>query len=374
MSLKDVLCQNNAIEVFQRSSGLGRVCHAYIFAGVEGVGKFKMAREWAKALLCQNSVQETGDGHVFYDSCGVCESCLLFEGQGHPDFKHIYKELIKYTSDPGNRSKTPVDLPKDVIQEFLVDQVANKPKVSDRVIYIVDEAQRLNTSSQNLLLKTLEEPPAHCVIILLCTRLDKLVPTILSRCQVVRFGPIDEQIIIETLSQKGCQPSQGLFWARFTDGSLGESLTYASVSADSTSAYDVKRSIVQMLAELRLEQVMVFSEELAAQSKLINKGLTEIFGDISSSDLNRRALKFILRVLMSVFSDAMKLALDSDSKYLVNEDQKNLISIIAQLYGAENSVLCVKKAYESMQWVDASVNERLIFDEILLKLVDFATI
>ena len=374
MSLKDVFCQDKAIDIFQRSLRLGRVHHAYIFAGAEGVGKFKMAREWAKALLCHNRKESAHKNQAFFDSCGQCESCMLFEGQGHPDFKHIYKELIKFTSDPQNRSKTPIDLPKDVIQEFFVDQVANKPKVSDRVVYIVDEAQRLNTSSQNLLLKTLEEPPAHCVILLLCTRLDKLLSTILSRCQVVRFGPIDEQIIVEKLLEEGCDQKQGLFWARFTDGSLGESLAYGSVSADSDSAYEVKREVVKLVSQLRLELVMDYSEELAAKSKLINKGLSEIFGDISSSDINRRALKFILRVIMCVFSDSMKLSLNGDDGSLVNEDQKDMISAVARQYGAENSILCVQKAYESIQWVDSSVNERLIFDEILLKLVDFATI
>ena len=90
MSLKEIFCQDKAISILQRGFTADKMPHAYIFAGVEGIGKFKTAREWAKMLLCKNPAAEDG----FADSCSSCQSCLMFEAGSHPDFSHVYKELL----------------------------------------------------------------------------------------------------------------------------------------------------------------------------------------------------------------------------------------------------------------------------------------
>ena len=156
---------------------MDRPAHAYIFAGLEGVGKYKTAREWAKLLLCRSPQTKQGPAGTFADSCGSCESCTLLEADSHPDYAHVYKELLEYTKD-GKGKKTPIDLPIDVIREFLIEQVAIRPTplVQGRV-FVLSEAEKLNANSQNALLKVLEEPPPHCTIILLCTRLEQLLPT-----------------------------------------------------------------------------------------------------------------------------------------------------------------------------------------------------
>ncbi len=118
MSLKEVFCQDRAIDVLQRAFASDKWAHAYIFAGPEGVGKFKTASEWAKLLLCAEPVIEDG----FADSCGLCPSCRLFDAGSNPDFNHVYKELLEFTRDNKDK-KTPVDLPIDVIREFLVAKV-----------------------------------------------------------------------------------------------------------------------------------------------------------------------------------------------------------------------------------------------------------
>src|SRR4030042_324004 len=134
MSLKEIFCQDKAISILQRGFAADKMPHAYIFAGAEGVGKFKTAREGAKLLLCKNPVTEDG----FADSCGVCQSCLSFEAGSHPDFNHIYKELLEFTKDNKDK-KTPVDLAIDVIREFLIDKVSTRPTLSHRKVYVVTE-------------------------------------------------------------------------------------------------------------------------------------------------------------------------------------------------------------------------------------------
>jgi len=192
MSLKEIFCQDKAISILQRAFAADKMPHAYIFAGLEGVGKFKTAREWAKMLLCKNPVVE----NEFADSCGACQSCRLLEAGSHPDFNLIYKELLEFTKD-GKGKTTPVDLPVDVVREFLIEKVSIKPTLSARKVFIVSEAERLNASSQNAMLKVLEEPPQYCTIILLCTRMERLLPTTRSRCRIIRFSPIDEERITD---------------------------------------------------------------------------------------------------------------------------------------------------------------------------------
>jgi DNA polymerase III subunit delta' len=150
MSLKEIYCQDRAISILQRALASERSAHAYIFAGIEGVGKFKTAFEWAKLLLCESPVT----GKDFADSCGRCESCRLLEADSHPDFNHVYKELLEFTRE-GKGKKTPLDLPIDVIREFLIEKVSAKPSLSRRRVFVISEAEKLNDSSQNCLLKVL---------------------------------------------------------------------------------------------------------------------------------------------------------------------------------------------------------------------------
>jgi len=122
MSFSEIFCQDGAINVLQRAFAAGRWAHAYIFAGPEGVGKFRTAREWAKLLGCREPVTEDG----LAESCGSCDSCRLFEADSSPDFHHIYKELLEFTENNKDK-KTPLDLPIDVIREFLIAKVSARP-------------------------------------------------------------------------------------------------------------------------------------------------------------------------------------------------------------------------------------------------------
>ena len=178
MSLQEIFCQDKAISSLQHAYAVDRMAHAYLFAGDDGVGKLTTARAWAKMILCENK-QIICNDPSFLDSCSRCHYCQLFDSGGHPDFRPIYKELIQFTKE-GKNKKTPVDMPIDVIREFLIEKVANRPTAGQYVVYVIDEAEKVNVASQNALLKVLEEPPSYCVIILLCSRLDKMLPTTLS--------------------------------------------------------------------------------------------------------------------------------------------------------------------------------------------------
>jgi DNA polymerase-3 subunit delta' len=363
MGLSNVFCQDRAIGFLQRAFAADKLAHAYIFVGPDGVGKFKTAKEWAKVLLCNDKVEQQTPEGVFYDSCGTCRSCEVFAGGAHPDFNHIYKELVEYTKD--GRGKTPLDLPIDVIRDFLIKKVASRPQLSDSAVYIVSGAERLNQSSQNALLKVLEEPPRHCFIILICTRLEKMLPTTRSRCQIIRFGPIEAEQIVNRLLETGTELKEAKYWAAFGEGSLGTALAWAGLELKEQSCYEIKNELVNRFSKYRLADVLDFAEWLGQSAKKISGTWAEKEPNVSKKDINRRVQVGLIRMIIAVLDDAMKMRI-GDDVHLVNSDRISKIKMVADKFDAEDLAEKIGKAYESIQWVQQNVNERLIFEELLL--------
>jgi len=368
MSFEEIFCQDKAIDILQRAFASDRWAHAYIFAGAEGIGKFKTAREWARLLLCESPAVK---GKIA-DSCGSCRSCRLFEAGSNPDFAHIYKELREFTEN-GKGKPPPVDLPIDVIREFLIAKVSRKPTLSQRKVFVVSEAERLNKSSQNSLLKVLEEPPEYCCIVLLCTRLEKLLPTTKSRCQTIRFGPIDESRIIEKLKDKGLEEEPARYFARLAQGSVGEACQWAELELADANLYEAKKELIDSLASYELAEALDLARELLAESKKIAAEWIKIDKATSKTDINRRAMKIIVRIVISALHDAMNLNM-TRAKEVVNFDQKEKIEKLACRFDAELAAEKISDCYRILRWIESSVNEKLIFEQLLLSLADSDTI
>jgi len=383
MSIKEIFCQDKAVRILQCALGADKVAHGYIFAGIDGVGRFKTAGEWARILLCESRIEEEmdsrlrgndkGGGNVkgagrFFDSCGSCKSCTAFESGSHPDFQHVYKELIRFTRE-GKDRKTPVDLPIDVIREFLIEKVSARPILSDSKVYVVSEAEKLNRSSQNALLKVLEEPPEYCFIILLCSRLEKLLPTTKSRCQVVRFGAIDLYRIVDRLKSLGTNEKEALYWAGFSQGSLGTAIKWAGLNPDDGSVYGFKRELVGRLARYDIADALEFAQWIWQQSKTIADTLADRQKATSKTDINRSVQKCLIQMIALAFSDSMKLNA-SVKEGFVNSDQPEQISRLAARFTCRQAARQVSNAYKSMRWIDSNVNDRLIFEELLLNCVN----
>ncbi len=362
MSLKEIYCQDGAISILERTYLADKLGHAYIFAGDEGVGKFKTASNFAKLLLCKQPVVNKD----FADSCGICQSCINFESDSHPDFVHVYKELLEFTEE-GKGRKTPVDLSVHVIRKFLISAVSQRPQQSARRVFVVSESERLNTQSQNALLKVLEEPPSYCCIILLCTKLDKLLPTTKSRCQLIRFGPIDNEKIIKFLNSKGLGSEQAKFFATLAHGSLGRAGLWADLELAGAGVYDIKNRIINSLAGYRYEQSLDLAKQFMDYSKSLADAWSKMDTSTSKTDINRRASKTIISIMVSAFSDVMKLGAGIGDE-LANAGQRDRIAEMAGIFDPELAAGKIENCYESIRWIDASVNERLIFERLLLNL------
>jgi DNA polymerase III subunit delta' len=366
MILSDILSQDKAIETLQRAFAAQKIPHAYIFAGAQGVGKFTAARCWAKLLLCRSPVKlvrhsfSEGGMNDFADSCGKCDSCQSFNVDSHPDFHHVYKELIGFTSDPQNRKKTPIDLPIDVVREFIIQKVQIKPALSAVKVFVVSESEKLNAAGQNALLKTLEEPPLQSFIILLCTKLNNLLPTARSRCQIVRFGPVSEEKIISHLA--GIDRNEAKFWARQTGGSIGGAELLSKLQP---SLYEIKKQFLKRLCTCRLADCVDLAQWVNSTAAQLTESWQTFKADTSKSDIGRQAKKTFVQVLISALDDAMKQGFIKSAE-MINFDQHEQIKILAKKHDPQECAELIEDCFLAVRFIDASVNEKLVFERMLL--------
>ena len=364
MPLKNIFCQGKAITNLQLAFVADKVAHSYIFAGQDGVGKFTTARDFAKLLLCKNPVKRGG----FNDSCGNCVSCRAFDAGSHPDFEYVYKELYKYTKE-GSDKEPSVEFRINVVREFLIEKVSSKPALSARRVFILTEAEKLNNESQNCLLKVLEEPPAYCCIILICTRPDKLLPTIRSRCQILRFGPVAEEKIIEKLHELGLDEKQAKFFARLADGSLGLACTYARLEQNEANLYQTKTGLLETIAELDYKDTLDLADNFLRQSKALAAVWANLEPGTSKTDISRKSAKIIIQIVIAALHDAM-LANVTPQEHLINFDQPRQIQKIARRFNTEQAAQKIVDCFKAIHWVESSVNEKLIFETLLLNLAE----
>ena len=203
----DIFGQDRAVEAIRAAYRADRLPHGLIFAGPAGVGKGTTARVLGALFLCEKAKAET--------ACGKCESCRVFNAGNHPDYHVIYRKLVRLEK----KDAKPRDLSIEVVREFFIAQAGRMSVVGVGKVFVVEEAERMTTSAQNALLKTLEEPYGRTLIVLLTDRPGALLPTILSRCQVVRFAALPEALVRMELEKRRAEKVTAAEAARLSAGS-----------------------------------------------------------------------------------------------------------------------------------------------------------
>lgn len=238
----EILGHEQIIEHLQNAIQMKKVSHAYILDGEEGAGKMMLARAFAQTLQCERGGTEP---------CGECHSCKQALSGNQPDIITVSHEK-------------PASIGVEDIRGQLCGDIQIKPYSSPYKIYIVDEAEKMTVQAQNALLKTIEEPPAYGVILLLTTNADAFLPTILSRCVTLKLRPVKSEVIRAYLMEKYQIPDyQADVCTAFARGNVGK----AQRLAQSEQFAELKDHLIHLLRHLRDMEIYELTEAVRSASE-----------------------------------------------------------------------------------------------------------
>jgi DNA polymerase-3 subunit delta' len=290
MTWPAVVGHDRVFAQFRRSLEQGRLASTFLFVGPPGIGKRTAALEIAKALLCETTTPTQ------LDACESCPGCYQVAAGTHPDLIVIQKSA--------DQSFLPVETfigdREHRMREGLCHDIAMKPFRGGRKVAVIDDADYLNQEGANCLLKTLEEPPPGSIIILICTSEQRQLPTIRSRCQIVRFRSLSDADLLSVLLQESL----------FTDGGEAERAV-AQAEGSVTRAMEMADADLSAFRERLDEQLGQRDFDAVALSKEVQQ-----FVEAAGSDApSRRArLRQVISCAAVNYRRTMtQLAVDSES-------------------------------------------------------------
>jgi DNA polymerase III subunit delta' len=239
-----------AAQMLQRDLAQGRERHAYLFTGPTGVGKRTLVGEFARALLCAEPASP----------CDECRNCRLAAKDSHPDLFTVAPEVS------GKRVRAAKIKIEPVRQ--LIYSLALKPVEAQRRVARLLNFEAANSESQNAFLKTLEEPPGNAVMLLTAERADDLLPTIVSRCEVVALRPLPLDVVREALITRWQVPAARAEWlAHLSGGRLGWAVRMHDDEAALEARAQRLEDLVHLLKATRVER-MAYADKLARDGSL----------------------------------------------------------------------------------------------------------
>ena len=222
---KDILGHEQIKEHFKNAVETGKVSHAYILSGEAGMGRKSLANAFALSLLCEKGKPEP---------CMQCHACRQVLSGNHPDLIYVTHEK-------------PASIGVDEIREQINNTIMIRPYSSYYKIYIVDEAEKMTVQAQNALLKTIEEPPSYAVILLLTENANSLLPTICSRCVMLKLRNIKDQLVKRYLMEQLQVPDyKADVCTAFAQGNIGK----AAMLAGSEHFNEIKDEAVRLLKNI----------------------------------------------------------------------------------------------------------------------------
>ena len=323
LELKEILGHEPIKEHFFNAVLTGNISHAYILSGEAGMGKKSLANAFALALLC-----EKGQA----DPCRQCHACKQVMSGNHPDLIYVTHEK-------------PASIGVDDVRRQINDTIQVKPYSSAHKIYIVDEAEKMTVQAQNALLKTIEEPPAYAVILLLTTNAEAFLPTILSRCVQLKLKPLkDGEVKGYLVSRMGVELSQAEIYTAFARGNLGKAIHLA----DSEDFRHLYGELLDLLKNLKKSDI------------------SELLERIRKMKEDKLDIHQCLDFMQMWYRDVLMYKTTKDINLLIFKDEfstVNAMSMVSGYEGLERILTAIDKARIRL---DANVNMELVMELLLL--------
>ncbi len=324
MSFKDIYGHEKQISVLQAAVARDRIPHAYLFYGMEGIGKRTVAEVFAKTLNCKS-------GRDILDACDTCASCLKIDRGNHPDVITIKAEgqFIRVKE----------------IRE-LQEQMKFRPFEGGKRIFIISEADKMNIISANALLKTLEEPSSSNILILITTRLHLLPMTILSRCQHLRFNPLRQETIASYIQEK--------------------------LSMDHKSSYLISLSSggsIEKALALKDDSYLIMRETiLDIMSKIKTKDPLRLLYVTNDFGQERQEITEKLSILMIGYRDVLLYKETGETERVINQDHIDIIKSFAERISGRNILNSIKAVEQSFHAINQNANKQLTLETMVFRL------
>lgn len=319
MPFADILGHDRIVEVLRRSLSGGKTAHSYLFEGVPGSGRKKTALTLIQALFCTALPD---------DACGICASCRKIDGGNHPDI-HLISPL------PDKR-----DISIDQLRE-MQHILSLLPYEAPRKACIIDPAERMSVGAANSLLKTLEEPPGNALIVLLTENAGMLLPTVRSRCQLIRFAPLSPEHVLTLLERSGMAPEAAALIAPMSGGSLQKAL-----ELDNEALVARREAVLSRVGQLTIQRIAT------------------VFDAAEELSGNRDATLELLDMLLSFYRDAVHLG--AGSAEIVNRSVRPAIESIAARRSFPRNLELLERIYETRRDVQRNANPKLALDQLFM--------
>jgi len=313
---------------FRRVVQRGRLAHAYLFVGPQGVGKKTFAVELARALLCDRP-----SGPL--TACGGCTSCALVDADTHPD--------LTLACRPEDKHEFPVEQMRALLANF-----ALKPARSRGRIVIIDQADDFNEESSNAFLKTLEEPPPGSLLILISFNAERQLPTIVSRCQVVRFRPLADELVREILQHHQVEEHLMDRLVRLAGGSPGRALALSD-----PQLWGFREQLLQGLLHKPLDT-----------SELGRNWLAFVEQAGKESAPQRQRARALVGLLVDVLADALRVQQGARPVRTGPEDAK-LVQAFAGRLDHESLMALIERGMETEDHLERRVQLVLALEAFL---------